>query len=164
MKQKLFLLLIAACSGQIAAKSSIDSFIDFNKMEEGQKKDWLDYCDRHHSQKTKLMKNQMHDCIELKNKHLKHAKGNTNCSPEAKDAKIAKHLDESLQLYENHVEGWRNWCNNSHKEALEIADRHDAQLEKFKNEFARNYGEMEPSRTNELTQADRETIKKHTHK
>ena len=163
MNQKLFLLVVAACSGQIVAKSVVDSFIDFNKMEENQKKDWLDYCDRHHSQKTKLMKNQMHECIELKNKHLKHAKDNTNCSPEARDKRMGMHLSENIELYEQHVEGWRSWCKNSHKEALEIADRHDVQLEKFKNEYAKNYGTMQSY--DEFSELDqKEVVKRNTRK
>ena len=123
------------CSSQIMAESAADSFIKFNKMEERHKKDWLTYCNDHHTQKTKLLENELHDWVALKNNHLKNSKNMMDCSAEAKDKKIAKHLDEAIKLHEEHKKKWKNWCDKMHTDAINIAKRHDMQLEKFKKEY-----------------------------
>lgn len=142
-KEGLFLFVALLCSGQLMAKGkgAADFFIEFNTMEEGHKKDWLEYCDRQHTRKTKLLENQMHGWIELKNNHLKQARKMMDCSAEAKDAKMASHLDAAVKLHEKHKEMWKEWCEKSHNEALNIAERHDKQLESFKKKYHGKYEE-----------------------
>lgn len=144
MQQKLFLTvaMLLGCGQLMAAKSAADFFIEFNTMEEGHKKDWIDYCSNRHKQEADLMKSQVHDWVSLKNKHLKNATGMKDCSAEAINKKISNHLDSAIALHKKHNMKWKDWCEKSYNDAKNIAKRHDTQLEKFEVKYHGTNEEM----------------------
>ena len=75
MKRLVLVVAAVACTGPLAArsKSAADFFIEFNTMEEKHKRDWFEYVMRLHDKKMKMIENQHHDWVAMKNNHLKQA-------------------------------------------------------------------------------------------
>jgi hypothetical protein len=144
MKRLLVLTAVLACTGPLVAarKSAADFFIEFNTMEEKHKNDWFKHDAQLHDKKMKLLESQHHDWIVLKNKHLKHMQQTmSDCSKEAKDAKIARHLDDAISLHKKHKKEWMNWSDSIHRDAKKIAERHDKELAKFEGKYRKEYKE-----------------------
>jgi hypothetical protein len=148
MKRLLLLTAVLACTGPLVAgrsKSAADFFIEFNTMEEKHKNDWFKHDAQLHDKKMKLLESQHHDWVSLKNKHLKHMQQTmTDCSKEAKDAKIAGHLDDAISLHKKHKKEWKNWSDWIQGDMKKIAERHDQQLAKFEDKYRKEYKEEQP--------------------
>lgn len=147
MKRLLLLATAVLCAGQLLARSkpAVDFFVEFNTMEERHKKDWFEHMNRLHEKKMKLLQTQMHDWVGLKNKHLKSAKQQmSDCSMDARDAKIAGHLDDAISTHKKHKEQWKSWSDAIHSDAHKLAERHDKELEQFEKRYRKEY-KQEPA-------------------
>ncbi len=110
-----------------ARSSSVDKIIEFNTMEKGHMDDWFNFAKELHEAKYDLLKKHHDERINLHNKELGLLKR------EILGRRTLDHkLNLMIDLHEKQNGDWKKWHEKTSKNAMNLARKHHAELERFK--------------------------------
>lgn len=117
----------ALCAFSFTGKhTAADKLIEFKKMESNHKSDWLNFSDKNHSKKMKMINHQHKDWTEFGIHKINQLKNSSH-----NDAVFAESLSKAIALHKKHKGQWKQWSFEMAKEAKDLAAKHDHELDAF---------------------------------
>lgn len=112
-------------------KTTATHLVNFIKMEQRHKQDWLDHKKAKFDSKISLMKKHKDEWFALKTKCIEQlAKG---AKPETY---LADELNEMIKIHERQKTELKTLCDSTHKKGSDIAQAHKTELDNFKKSIA----------------------------
>ena len=131
MTKQLFVLVALCSGGALFAKTAANQLIDFNTMEEGHKKSWLNLIEKDVTLRLELMKKHDHECVALQNKHITQFAKSIDRSATGIEKRMMQKLADKIELHKKQCDDWNNYTDNRYNDVKKLAEKEQNELLNF---------------------------------